>query len=108
MTGHTPIWRHRLTHQDGVCTIALAGELDLACAAPLQALLFEKAQTSDISEVRVDRAEVGFLDSTALGVAVGGLHHAQEQGRSFAVVSPSPPARRLLEITGLDTVPIHP
>jgi anti-sigma B factor antagonist len=103
----SPIWRHRLTYDAGVCTIALAGELDLACAATLQGLLFEQAQAAGVTEVRVNLADVGFLDSTALGVLVGGLHYAQEQGRGFAVVEPSSTARRILAITGLEAALIR-
>lgn len=102
------IWRHELSQESGVSTIALAGELDLACSATLQGLLVEQAQTIGVQQLQVDLAEVRFLDSTVLGVLVGGMQYAQEQGRGFAVVNPSASARRILTITGLDTVLIKP
>ncbi|WP_229068777.1 STAS domain-containing protein [Actinoplanes sp. DH11] len=101
---HPPIWRHQLTKDAGVCTIALAGELDLACSATLQGLLIEQAQAAGVADLRVDLAEVGFLDSTVLGVLISAMHYATEQGRGFSVVAPSPAGQRILAITGLDTV----
>ena len=100
----SPIWHHRITCDAGVSMIWLGGELDLASAATVQALLFEQVECPDVTAVQVDLAEVGFLDSTALGVLISGLNHAREQGRSFAVVNPSPAAQRVLSLTGLDEV----
>jgi anti-sigma B factor antagonist len=100
----SPIRRHRITHEAGVSTVWLGGELDMASAATVQGLLFEQIESPEVTEVRVDMAEVGFLDSSALRVLISGLNHANEQGRSFAVVNPSPAAQRILTVTGLDQV----
>jgi len=100
----SPLWRHRLTRQAGVSTILLSGELDLACVATLQALMFEQIQAPAVAEVQVDLAEVDFLDSSALGVLVSGLNFAQDQGRSFRVVNSSPAAQRILAVTGLQDI----
>ncbi|GAA2700686.1 MULTISPECIES: STAS domain-containing protein [Actinoplanes] len=103
-----PLWRHHLTSRSGVVTIALSGELDLACTSTVQSLLFDQAQSPEVEDVRVDLAEVAFLDSSALGVLVGAFHYAQEQGCGFAVVNPSPVARRVLAMTGLTEVLVRP
>ncbi|MEV6846269.1 STAS domain-containing protein [Actinoplanes sp. NPDC051411] len=100
----SPIWRHRMTREAGVSTILLSGELDLASASTVQALLFEQVESPEVTAVRVDLAGVGFLDSSALGVLISGLNHAQEEGRGFAVVNPSVAAQRILAVTGLDEV----
>jgi anti-sigma B factor antagonist len=100
----SPIWHHRMTREAGVSTILLSGELDLASASTVQALLFEEVESPDVTAVRVDLAGVGFLDSSALGVLISGLNHAHKEGRGFAVVNPSPAAQRLLAVTGLDEV----
>jgi anti-anti-sigma factor len=67
-------------------------------------LLFEQVQAADVSEVRVDLAEVGFLDSSALGVLISGLNLAQQEGCRSAVVNASVAAQRILAVTGLDDV----
>jgi len=104
----SPIWRHRMTREAGVSTLWLSGELDLANASTVQALLFEQVESSDVTAVHVDLADVDFLDSSALGVLISGLNHANEEGRGFAVVNPSPAARRILTVTGLDEVLARP
>jgi anti-sigma B factor antagonist len=100
----SPTWRHHLVCRSGVATLALSGELDLACAPMVQALLFEQVRAAGVTEVRVDLEQVSFLDSSALGVLVGGLQYAREHGCGFFVVNPSPMARRVLGLTGLDEV----
>ena len=99
-----PPWRHHVTRESGVSTVGLSGELDLACTTAVQKLLFEQAEAVEVRDVRVDLAEVGFIDSSALGTLISALHHAQQQGRGFAVINPSPIARRVLTMTGLDAV----
>lgn len=103
-----PIWSHEVTRRSGHVVIALAGELDLACTAALQALLFEHIESGQVTDLHIDLADVGFLDSSALGMLISGLNHAQEQGCRFAVINPSPMARRVLAITGLDDVLLQP
>jgi anti-anti-sigma factor len=103
-----PLWRHHLAHHEGVATVAFSGELDLAAAQAVQGLLFEQIEAPTVSDVRVDLADVGFLDSTTLGVLISALHHAEGQGRGFVVINPSPMANRILSLTGLDRVLLAP
>jgi anti-anti-sigma factor len=103
-----PLWRHHLSHHDGVATVAFAGELDLAAAATVQDLLYDQIEASTADAVRVDLAEVRFLDSTILGVLISALQHAESHGRGFGVVNPSPMANRILTLTGLDRVLLAP
>jgi anti-sigma B factor antagonist len=44
---------------------------------------------------------VGFLDSTGLGVLVGGLKRLREDGGSLALVVITPRILRIFQITGL-------
>lgn len=66
--------------------------------------MFEQVHTADVAEVRVSLAQVTFLDSSALGVLVSGFNQAASEGCRFTVIDPSPAARRVLTITGLDEV----
>jgi len=97
-----PPWGYRVARRRGVSTILLSGELDLASAETVQALLLEQLEADGVAEVLVDLADVGFLDSTTLGVLIKALNFAEELGRGFRVVNPSPPAQRILALTGLD------
>jgi len=89
-----------------VVVIAAGGELD-AYAAPDLTDAF--ANTAGEGRVVVDLQAVSFLDSTALGVVVRGLHGVDDRGGDARIVLPGGSARRIFEITMLDRVlPLAP
>ena len=89
-----------------VVVIAAGGELD-AYAAPDLSDAF--AQTASEGRVVVDLQAVSFLDSTALGVVVRGMHTVGDRGGDARIVLPRGSARRIFEITTLDRVlPVAP
>jgi anti-sigma B factor antagonist len=51
----------------------------------------------------VDLDDVGFLDSTALGVLVGGLKRARTDGGEIRIACAQPRVRKVFEITRLDS-----
>ena len=55
----------------------------------------------------LDLLEVSFLDSTALGVLVGGLKRCRELGGDMRVVVVGPRIIKIFEITGLTNVFTH-
>jgi anti-sigma B factor antagonist len=89
--------------------IALSGEHDLSTAPELRARLHELADTD---AVIIDLDETTFVDSSILGVLVGGLRRARERDVPFAIVlgdGAHPAIRRIFELTGLhDVFPIYP
>jgi len=46
-------------------------------------------------------ARTEFIDSTGLGVLVGGVKRLRQQGGDMVVRSPSPMTARLFEVTGV-------
>jgi anti-sigma B factor antagonist len=89
--------------------IALTGEHDLSTAPELRARLHDLADTD---AVIIDLDETTFVDSSILGVLVGGLRRAREREVPFAIVlghGAHPAIRRIFELTGLhDVFPIYP
>jgi anti-sigma B factor antagonist len=56
----------------------------------------------------VNLTEVGFMDSSGLGVLVGGLKRLTERGGKLVLACPEGSPLKVLTITGLDKVfPIH-
>lgn len=56
----------------------------------------------------VNLTEVGFMDSSGLGVLVGALKRLTERGGELVLVCPEGSPLKVLMITGLDRVfPIH-
>jgi anti-sigma B factor antagonist len=92
------------TRQIGSATyrIALAGEFDMYTAPEfrheLQACIEHGA-----SEVIVDLSATTFIDSTFLGVLLGGMRSLRERGGEISVACPGS-IRKIFEITGLDRV----
>jgi anti-sigma B factor antagonist len=90
-----------IERQDGVIIVLAAGELD-AFAAPDLASAF--AEVGNGRRVLADLDQVSFMDSTALGLVVRAARELGESGVALRVVLPGGSARRIFEITGLDTV----
>lgn len=83
--------------------IELEGEVDVYTAPQLKqqiiSILEGGAKTLAINLTKVD-----YLDSTALGVLIGGLKRMREKDGNMVLICPSPRIRRVFEITGLDKI----
>jgi anti-sigma B factor antagonist len=90
-----------------VPVLAMFGEHDLSTAPDLRARLHDLGETS---AVIIDLDETTFVDSSILGVLVGGLRRARERDVPFGLVlgeDAHPAIRRIFELTGLhDVFPI--
>jgi len=92
---------------DDATVIALAGEVDLYTAPEFKEALLE-AIADGPQTVVVDLTDTTFIDSTTLGVLVGGLKRLRPEGRTLALVCSDQNITKIFEITGLDKVfPIH-
>ena len=95
------------SERDSWVVLAVKGEVDLDTAPKLKSRLQEAVDRS-ATNIAVHLAEVEFLDSSGLGVLIGGLKRCKEGGGILALVSPRRAVRKVLSITGLDKVfPIH-
>lgn len=88
--------------RDDAATVALVlrGSLDLASREHL-AEAARTAFTPEVTTRLVDLEDVGFLDSTGLGVLIELAGDAEDDGAVFVVENPSRNVQRLLEISGL-------
>jgi anti-sigma B factor antagonist len=87
--------------------IALAGEVDLYTAPELKQQLIEVIGAG-AKEVVVDLTDTTFIDSTTLGVLVGGVKRLRPNGGQLSLVCSDKNITKIFEITGLDKVfPIH-
>ena len=87
--------------------LVMSGEHDLSTAPELRARLHELGEAD---AVIVDMDQTTFVDSSILGVLVGGLRRARERNAPFGLVlgdHAHPAIRRIFELTGLhDVFPI--
>ena len=85
---------------DGICVLRVSGELDVYTAVGLRATLDDLA-VDDNCRLVVDLTELGFMDSSGLGVLIATKKRVESTNGSFAVVSDGGPVTRLLTVSGL-------
>jgi anti-sigma B factor antagonist len=83
--------------------IALAGEVDLYTAPEFKQQLLDVIGKGG-KEVVVDFSDTTFIDSTTLGVLVGGVKRLRAQDGRLSLVCSDRNIRKIFEITGLDRV----
>ena len=88
--------------QGGWAVLTVSGEIDIATAPSLRERL-HGLLADDKHQLVVDLDDVGFLDSTALGVLVGVLKRARSEGGEVRIVCTQPRVRKVFEITRLDS-----
>ena len=87
----------------GVTVIALAGEVDLYTAPEFKEALLE-AIGEGAKTVVVDLTDTTFIDSTTLGVLVGGVKRLRSNDGQLSLVCSDRNITKIFEITGLDRV----
>jgi anti-anti-sigma factor len=80
-------------------TILIAGELDMASAPELEALVSRLA--SRPGEIVLDVKGITFMDSTGVRLILRTVELCQENGCRFEVRSLTPQIRRLLDVAGV-------
>ena len=87
--------------------ISLSGEVDLYTAPEFKERLVQVIEDGK-KQLVVDLSKATFIDSTTLGVLVGGVKRLRPSGGSLALVCTDQNISKIFEITGLDRVfPIH-
>ena len=88
---------------EGIAVIDVRGEIDISTAPPLRELLIDLVSQGSYQLV-VNLDKVGFLDSTGLGVLVGGLRRVRAHDGSLDLVCTQPRILKIFRITGLTEV----
>jgi anti-sigma B factor antagonist len=87
----------------GVYVIALAGEVDLYTAPEFKQQLLDVIAQGG-KDVIVDFSDTTFIDSTTLGVLVGGVKRLRTNDGQLSLVCSDRNITKIFEITGLDRV----
>src|SRR5438128_673710 len=88
---------------DGSYVIALSGEVDLYTAPEFKQQLLDVI-SKGAKEVIVDFSSTTFIDSTTLGVLVGGVKRLRTNDGQLSLVCSDRNITKIFEITGLDRV----
>jgi anti-sigma B factor antagonist len=88
---------------DGAYVIALSGEVDLYTAPEFKQQLLDVIGNGAVNVI-VDFSNTTFIDSTTLGVLVGGVKRLRPNDGQLSLVCSDRNITKIFEITGLDRV----
>ena len=88
---------------DGSVVVTVRGNLDIDSATVLSTAL-EQVLHAGEPRIVVDLSGVEFCDSTGVNVLLAAHQRLADQGGSLALAAPTSTVRRILQVTGLDTV----
>jgi anti-sigma B factor antagonist len=91
------------TINDQTSVIDLEGEVDVYTAPQLKQQIITLLD-GGVKHVIVNLSVVDYLDSTALGVLIGGLKRLRERNGALDLICPNQRIKRIFEITGLDKI----
>jgi anti-sigma B factor antagonist len=91
------------TTEDGLTVITVEGEIDVYTAPRLREKLIDLVNKGKF-HLLVDMEKVEFLDSTGLGVLVGGLKRVRAHDGSLELVCTQERILKIFRITGLTKV----
>lgn len=90
-------------HAGSAAVLTLQGEVDVYTAPRLRESLVDLVNDGE-HRIVVDLEGVDFLDSTGIGVLVGGLKRVRIHGGELALVCTQQRILKVFEITGLTTI----
>ena len=91
------------TAPNGVQALDLEGEVDVYTAPALRQAIMDQVE-GGTKHLLIDLTRVEYLDSTGLGILIGGVKRLKEQGGSLRLVGPSARITRIFDITGLNKI----
>jgi len=84
--------------------MSVAGEIDLYTAPRLHGELATALAGGGPAMIVVDMSRVEFCDSTGMNVLLAAHRRAREGGGDLQLAGPRPAVRKVLQLTGLETV----
>jgi anti-sigma B factor antagonist len=84
--------------------MSLDGEIDLYTAPRLHGELVTILSADTPVQIMVDMSGVDFCDSTGMNVLLAAHRRAREQGGDLELAAPRPAIRKILQVTGLESV----
>ena len=84
--------------------MTIVGEIDLYTAPRLQSEFTRVLEESQTTLVVIDMSGVEFCDSTGMNVLLAALKRLRERDGTLELAAPRPAVRKILQVTGLDSV----
>lgn len=81
--------------------LAIIKDMDLYTVPELKQAILECIAVKQ-ADIYLDATEMGYIDSTGLGVLVSSLNRVREYGGKMCIKGLKPHIRRIFHLTGLD------
>ncbi len=91
----------RDTPREGIVTVALTGDVDLAIVDTLRDHVRALSESAATTGVVIDLAGVTFLDSSGIGVLIGCRKTVLGAGHTFQVINAQGTVAYVLDLTGV-------
>ncbi|QZY55045.1 STAS domain-containing protein [Crassaminicella profunda] len=93
----------RYHQEENLWVLGITGEIDIYTASELKETLM--AMLDEHKEnIKIDCAELGYIDSTGLGVLIGALKRLKKYDKNIIIVNPKANVSKLFRITGLNKI----
>ena len=89
--------------ESGIAVLDISGEVDAFTAPKLKQEMIDHID-QDTSRLAINLADVKYLDSTGLGVLIGGLKRTRDKGGELVLICPNVRIMRIFDITGLSRI----
>jgi anti-sigma B factor antagonist len=97
----TPLWTSLIGSDNEIGTVSLAGEIDMAAADSVHALLIGELDQPGTTVLSANLKELTFIDSTGVGALINAYAYALGAGKTFRVTNASGAVARVMKITGV-------
>lgn len=92
--------------REQLLSVRLSGEIDQAGAATLREKIDQAAESCLPQTLMLDFSGVTFMDSSGIGLIMGRYRMMKTMGGELLVTGASPRVKRLMQMGGLDKLPI--
>ena len=90
--------------EEDTLKITLSGEIDHHTAKAIRREIDDRIYLMRAKTVLIDLKNVGFMDSSGLGLILGRYTHVKEAGGALKVLNPNKNAERVLRLAGAEKI----
>ena len=92
----------KIINEDNKVIALLSGEIDHHNAKSLRQDIDFSLRENQTEELIMDFSEVGFMDSSGIGLVMGRYKLMQEIGGNLVVRNPPPHIKKVMRLSGID------
>ena len=94
--------------KEGVLTAYLSGEIDHHTAKIIRETIDPRLESARPKLLILDFADVGFMDSSGVGLIMGRFKLMYSLGGKMTVTNPTPYVTKMMRLAGLDRLSVLP